>query len=271
MADCPARYNEAMCVLALAWQTHPEYPLLFAGNRDERHARPTLAAGWWPDAPQVLGGRDAEAGGSWLGITRSGRFAVVTNIREPGTPPPPNPPSRGALVADYLTGTLQPAALLSLLQRSGNRYPGFNLLWGQVTDKAKQLFWYANRDKSGRALAPGIYGLSNHLLDTPWPKVQTVKRIMQTQLAATPDSAALFSALADRTPAPDNTLPDTGIGRERERRLSAPCVVDPVYGTRVSTVILISRNGRVQFEERPLTPDGVVGTARQFTFSVEPA
>lgn len=257
--------------MALAWQIHPEYPLIFAGNRDERHVRATLAAGWWPDAPQVLGGRDAEAGGSWLGISRSGRFAVVTNIREPGTPPPPDPPSRGALVADYLSGTLEPAALLPLLQRSGARYAGFNLLWGQVAGKTKQLFWYANRGGSAGELAPGIYGLSNHLLDTPWPKVQTLKHAMQAQLAAAPDSAALFAALADRRPAPDEELPDTGVGLERERQLSAPCVVDPVYGTRASTVILARDDGQVYFEERPLAPDGAVGPARQFTFVAEPA
>ncbi len=260
-----------MCVLALAWQTHPEYPLLFAGNRDERHARATVAAGWWPDAPQVLGGRDAEAGGSWLGVTRHGRFAVVTNIREPGTPAPSNPPSRGALVADYLAGALQPAALLSLLQRNGTRYAGFNLLWGQLTGKTPQLFYYANRGGTAGELAPGIYGLSNHLLDTPWPKVQTLKQTLADQQAGPPDSAALFAALADRHPAPDSDLPDTGVGLEHERLLSAPCVVHPVYGTRASTVILVRRDGRVEFEERPLTPDGTVGTPRQFTFTVEPA
>lgn len=260
-----------MCVLALAWQTHPEYPLLFAGNRDERHARATLAAGWWPDAPQVLGGRDAEAGGSWLGITRRGRFAVVTNIREPGTPPPPNPPSRGALVADYLAGALQPAALLPILQRSGTRYAGFNLLWGQLTGNVPQLFYYANRGGPAGELAPGVYGLSNHLLNTPWPKVQILKHTIQAQLAGTPDCAALFTALADRTPAPDSELPDTGVGLERERRLSAPCVVNPVYGTRASTVILLRQDGQINFEERPLTPDGTAGAARQFTFTVEQA
>lgn len=259
-----------MCVLALAWKAHPRYRLIFAGNRDERHARPTAPSHWWEDAPQVLGGRDLHAGGTWLGITRNGRFAVVTNYREPDAPAPPGTPSRGGLAADYLVGDVTPEAFLELLRRNGHRYAGFNLLFGN----REHLFYYSNRDNGAAPaleLEPGVYGLSNGVLDTPWPKMRRVKQALAEQAAPErePDVEALFAALADTRPAEDGELPDTGVGLERERLLSPPRIVHPEYGTRASTVIILAEDGRVLFSERLWTPQGEPGARHEHAFELE--
>lgn len=259
-----------MCVLALAWKTHPRYRLIFAGNRDERHSRPTAPAGWWEDAPQVLGGRDLEAGGTWLGLTRDGRFAVVTNYREPDNPAPPGTPSRGELTADYLVGDITPAAFLELLRHSGRRYAGFNLLFGN----SETLYYYSNRLEPGARvpageLAPGIYGLSNGVLETPWPKMRRIRQSVADAAHDGPDVAALFTALGDTRRAPDGDLPDTGVGLDYERLLSPPCIVHPEYGTRASTVILIGTDGETEFHEQSRRPDGGPGGRQDFHFMLD--
>lgn len=237
-----------MCLILVAWQTHPDCPLVVAANRDEFHARPTAAAGRWDDAPQVIAGRDLEAGGTWLGITDTGRFAAVTNVREPGAPK--GQQSRGGLTADYLRGTQPPADYVARID--GDAYSGFNLL---VADE-QQLYYRSNRDGAARALPPGIYGVSNHLLDTPWPKLATAKARFRVALDALPASAALFDILADREIAPDTHLPATGVPLEWERLLSAIFVSSPTYGTRASTVVLRHADGRVQVEEHSFGPAG---------------
>ncbi|MBU6510472.1 MAG: NRDE family protein [Gammaproteobacteria bacterium] len=236
-----------MCIAVFAWKIRPDYPLVFAGNRDELHARPAAAAGYWKDAPQVLAGRDLTAGGTWLGVTAAGRFAVVTNYRE-GLNPKKMPRSRGELTADFLQSAAAPQEYLAAVQLRAHEYAPFSLIVGD----AEALWYFSNRDaRAPFAILPGIHGLSNHLLDTPWPKVTLSKSRLETLLArGMPATQELEKLLADRTEAPANELPDTGIGAERERQISPVFVVNPVYGTRCSTAIVRACNGELHFVER---------------------
>lgn len=235
-----------MCLIVLAVDAHPRYRLVLAANRDEYFARPTAPAGFWPDAPRVLAGRDLQGGGSWLGITRDRRLAAITNYRDP-LHQPVTSPSRGRLVADFLTGTDTPADYLEMLGREQRRYGGFNLLVGDDDG----LFWHSNRGSGPERIPAGIHGLSNHLLDTPWPKVTAVKaRLAELLTAERPDMAAMFAALADTSQFPDPLLPDTGIGLDRERFLSPIFITGDTYGTRSTTLILIDRDKRVTFAEQ---------------------
>lgn len=236
-----------MCVAVFAWKIRSDYPLVFAGNRDELHARPAAAAGFWKDAPQVLGGRDLEAGGTWLGVTAAGRFAMVTNYRE-GPNPHSGPRSRGELTADFLRGTTTPRDYLADVRLRADQYAPFSLIVGD----ADTLWYFSNRDaRAPFEVPPGIHGLSNHWLDTPWPKVTLSKSRLETLLATgMPTTEELQKLLADRTEAPANALPDTGIGAERERQISPVFVVNPVYGTRCSTAVVRARNGGLYFVER---------------------
>lgn len=253
-----------MCLIGIAWNAHPDFPLIVAANRDEFHARPTAPSAWWHDAPHLLAGRDLQSGGAWMGITRNGRFAALTNVRDPGTPLT-EAPTRGALVADFLCGDASAAGYAAGLATHAVHYNGFNLLAGTPA----QLMVTGNRGAAAQALPPGIYGLSNALLDTPWPKVTALK----TALAAALDGMvaegplqsrvsglvpALFFALGNPQPAPDADLPDTGVPLERERALSAALIIAPVYGTRASTVLCVARDGTAIWEERSITPEGSV-------------
>jgi uncharacterized protein with NRDE domain len=237
-----------MCLIIIGWQAHPDYPLVVAANRDEFYARPTADAAPWPDAPAVFGGIDREAGGTWLGIRRDGRFAAVTNVREPGMAP--GECSRGLLTRDFLLGDTTALAYVQALD--GRRFSGFNLL---LSDGV-HLVYCSNRDGLPRLLAPGIYGLSNHLLDSPWPKLLTARRRFAENLAALPDDSALFSLLADDEIVPDGELPRTGITLEWERLLSAIFVKSDDYGTRASTVAWQRRDGAVTLHERRFGPQG---------------
>jgi len=241
-----------MCLLVFAWQSHPDHALIFAGNRDERHARASAAAGLWSDAPQVLGGRDLEADGTWLGVTLGGRFAVVTNFRD-GLDPPKAPRSRGALTTEFLTGDMGAAEYLDTIRPRAAEYGAFSLLVGD----RHELHYFSNHGGQGGPVTPGIHGLSNHLLDTPWPKVQLSKARLAALLEQqAPNSGTLFRILADRTEAPAEALPDTGIGQDLERRVSAAFVVNPVYGTRCSTALRLRHDGDLHFAERRFTPAG---------------
>ncbi|RNC67946.1 MAG: NRDE family protein [Desulfuromonadales bacterium] len=247
-----------MCLIVVALDCHPTYKLIVAANRDEYFNRPTAPAGLWDDAPQVLAGRDLQAGGTWLGVTTTGRLAAVTNYRDP-TFQPPNPRSRGQLVADFLTGMTTPAEYLETLRRDGAGYGGFNLLFG---DRGR-LFYFSNRGGVSGPVPPGIHGLSNHLLDTPWPKVQAAKDRLECLLDRNPpDTEALFEALGDPHPFPDHLLPDTGVGIERERLLSPLFIEGTDYGTRSSTLVLIDRKNTLTFLERSYdSQHGVNGNA----------
>ena len=241
-----------MCLVIVAIDAHPKYSLVIAANRDEFYARPTAPALFWPDAPQVLAGRDLREGGTWIGVTRTGRIAAVTNYRDPESIKVGSP-SRGNLVSNFLLGREHPVQYLEQLSPDADRYSGFNLLVGQRED----IYWYSNQAKETRKLSPGIHGLSNHLLDTPWPKVKKGSEALGRILAAgDPFAEELFQLLMDRAAAPDDSLPDTGVGLELERMLSPVFIASPGYGTRSSTIILLDSNGSITFMERSFSIQG---------------
>ena len=242
-----------MCLVLIAWRADPQSALLVAANRDEFHVRPTLPANWWPDHPQILAGRDLEAGGTWLGLTRTGRFAALTNYRDPqrrrtpapGAAPGVAAPSRGSLVASLLESDASVAQSLTYLREVAADYNGFNVIFSD----GERLAIYESTRGRGRELEPGIYGLSNHLLDTPWPKVQNAKSRLQAALQDTADPAPLLALLRDDRPAPDEDLPRTGVSLEWERLLSSAFVRAQDYGTRCSTIIRIDARARAYFDE----------------------
>lgn len=240
-----------MCLVLLVWRMHPQYPLVVAANRDEFHARPASPAGWWPDHPQILAGRDEQAGGTWLGLTRTGRFAALTNYRDPQQRRAAAP-SRGALVAHLLSTAGSVAEGLAHLRDVGDDYNAFNMIFSD----GERLGIYESTRQQGRELGPGIYGLSNHLLDTPWPKVQDSKSRLQAALSGLTDSAPLLALLRDDRPASDERLPATGISLQWERLLSSAFVKAPDYGTRCSTIIRMERTGGAYFDEWTWDPDG---------------
>lgn len=252
-----------MCLILVAWQAHPDYPLVLAANRDEYHARPSAPAGFWQDRPDVLGGRDLEGSGTWLGVTRRGRFAAVTNYRDPGEAPAA-PRSRGLLASRFLENGEAPAVCMRAVERDAATYRGFNFLAGDT----RELWWASNRGGPPRRLGAGVYGLSNHLLDTPWPKVTRGKQRLTQALERSVSVEPLMALLADPAPAADAELPDTGIGLERERVLSAARIVAPLYGTRCSSVLIVGRDGRLRFAERAYGAEGREGPTLQFEFEL---
>lgn len=255
-----------MCVLAFAWRDRVDYPVVIAGNRDEFHERPTTPAHWWTDHPDVLAGQDLMGGGTWMGLSRSGRFAVVTNIRERAGAGPSEPPSRGSLVTDFLASPLDPTAWGATVRPDA--YSGFNLIYGDL-DGAHYL---SNRDPAPREFAPGVYGLSNHLLDTPWPKlVKTRERIAGCLHSETVQVADMFEVLSDTGLAGEDELPETGLPVQWERRLSSVFIVGEDYGTRASTVMMIGADGVAYFEERGFGRAGRPLDVRRFEFSIERA
>jgi uncharacterized protein with NRDE domain len=235
-----------MCFIVFAYQVHPSYRFIAAANRDEYYQRPTSPADFWKETPQILAGRDLKEGGTWMGVTRGGKFAAITNYRDPSTLKK-DAPSRGRLVSDFLAGSESAASYIGNISRQGQKYNGFNLVCGDLRD----LFVYSNRG-SIEKLEPGIYGLSNHLLDSPWPKVTRGKDSLTEaiQKKGTDLEKALFSILSSRKKAPDPKLPSTGIGLEMERLLSPIFIESPGYGTRSSTVLLMARNKWVKFVEK---------------------
>ena len=233
-----------MCLVLVAWQVHSQVPCLIAANRDEFHGRPTAPARWWADDSQVLAGRDLQAGGTWLGITRTGRFAALTNFRDPEQRRT-NAPSRGALVTSILQSTDSTAQILAHLGSIGAHYNGFNVIFSD----GQQLGIYESIRDAGRELGPGLYGLSNHLLDTPWPKVSIAKNRLAAALSNLTDSKPVLALLRDEQPAADGGLPNTGVSLEWERLLSSAFVRAADYGTRCSTIIRVDRRGSSCFDE----------------------
>jgi uncharacterized protein with NRDE domain len=251
-----------MCLALIALDAHPRYPLVVAANRDEYHARPTVAAGWWDEG--WLAGRDLAAGGTWLGVTRGGRWAFLTNVREPARHDP-SAPSRGSLVALVLArdGTVDTA--LAEAVAAATAHNGFNLVAG---DRTRAQF-ASNRAPGAPLAAPGIHGLSNATLDTPWPKVTRTKSAFARWCDAGDDGLEpLFELLADRACALDRDLPSTGIPLERERALSAPFIVGERYGTRSSTVVALDHDGRMRFLERSFDAAGCVTGEGRFEFDL---
>lgn len=235
-----------MCILLTAWRDHSRYDLVVAANRDEFHGRPASAAGPWADAPQVVAGRDLEAGGTWLGVAHGGHFAAVTNVRRPGQPAGAR--SRGLLVADFLRDARAADAYGARLTQCADDYAGVNLIYAD----ANSLCAWSNQDNRVRPLAAGIYGLSNAALDVEWPKVSRLKRAYVAARDLDGDALidALLATLRDDTLAAEDELPDTGVGRALERQLSPIFIEGGGYGTRCSSVVLRERGGRLVFVER---------------------
>lgn len=237
-----------MCLILFAWQAHPAYPLIVAANRDEHHDRPAAAAAFWEDHPQICGGRDLQQGGSWMAVTRDGRFAAVTNFRQ-GVPGPAAPRSRGHLVSGFLLSGLSPENYLDSLLPQSDEYNPFNLLVGD----RHSLWCYSNQQAAPLKVPPGVHGLSNHLLNTPWPKVTRSKAALEASLALDNEEArdtTLFAMLADRRESADHELPDTGIPYPREKALSPAFIAAERYGTRSSTLLKVGAAGDFMLRER---------------------
>lgn len=257
-----------MCLILIAYHLVPGYPLLIAANRDEFYDRPASPLDFWAEHPDVAGGVDKQAGGTWLGITRRGRFAAITNYRDPRIVDP-GAPSRGGLVRDYLTGNLTPKAYLNALAHDAPRYNGFNLIAGDRS----ALLYFSNMEGKVRAVPPGLHGISNHLLNTPWPKVTRGKKNLARVLENTgqPSCEAIFAVMRDTTCPPDESLPDTGVGLAWERMLAPMFIQADGYGTRNTSVILMDKRGQVSFGERTFDPDGRGGlteTDKRLSFNL---
>jgi uncharacterized protein with NRDE domain len=275
-----------MCLILFALDAHPTYKLVLAANRDEFTPRPAHKAHWWHYYPDVLGGLDLEAGGTWLGITKTGRCTALTNFRDISNINP-DAPSRGELTHKFLTHRQMPMADFSaLLERKGTQYNGFNILWGDICLSEPDMYWYSNYtsetyNRTAIKIPSGVHGLSNALLDTPWYKVEHGKAQLQTALDdsanATPDALtnSLVQMLQDRTRPDDTNLPKTGVSLEWERTLSSMFIEAPQnnYGTRCSTILLVDRMNTAHFTEVRYTPafdGGVLDTqigASTFSFA----
>jgi len=242
-----------MCLVAFAWNVHPRWRLVLAGNRDEFHARPASPLATWPGSGLVAG-RDLKSGGTWVGLGPRGRVAVITNVRD-GLSPTFVGPSRGALPVDFLIGNAPALVHAATLATVSGDYAPFNL----VLADAEGCAYVGNHPASGaHAVAPGVHGLSNGAFDAPWPKTRRLRTALQAWLAAgDEDPAPLWRALADERHAPDAELPDTGVGRDLERRLSPAFIRGRDYGTRASTLILVGHDGHARIHERRFGPDGV--------------
>ena len=263
-----------MCLVVFAWRVHPRYPLVLAANRDEFFKRPAAPAHWWTDAPHLLAGRDLEAGGTWMGFSRNGRFAALTNYRDPSRHIT-GAPSRGALVRDALEDTRDAASCLRDLASWAGACAAFNLL---VSD-GERLGVLESTTGAVRMLPPGVYGLSNHLLDTPWPKLVKARAGLERALTALPEGAdpqhqasedalvsALLDVMRDPTPAADPHLPETGVSLEWERWLSPAFIRAPGYGTRCSSVVLRDRAGRTRLVEWTWDVDGALRSRVEHEF-----
>lgn len=240
-----------MCVIVIAINSHPRFPLIIAGNRDEFYSRPTAPLGFWQDHPDILAGRDLQSHGTWLGVSRKGKIAAVTNYRDPSSLSSQDK-SRGELVKNYLTENKSPDNYLAEVKQQKKQYSGFNLLAGDFS----QLWWYSNKAEGIKRLCPGIHAVSNHLLNTPWPKTQILKQkvLALTEAKQVIEPYEILDLLYDPVAAPDELLPDTGVGTDWERTLSPIFVISPAYGTRSSSVILVDREKNLVFCERTFNP-----------------
>ena len=252
-----------MCLIFLSFNNHPTYKLIIAGNRDEFYNRKTAAANYWDDYPGILAVRDLEAGGTWMGITKGGNVSMLTNYRDPRNINT-MAPSRGHLVSDYLRETNSPEAYVRQLESKGKAYNGFNLIVGNV----EELWYYSNYKPGAEKLASGFYGISNHLLETPWPKVIRGKQKIEPILHKPRiEAEELFEILYDDQLAKDDQLPDTGLPLERERALSSMFIKTETYGSRCSTVVLIDKTNQVEFSERMYNLETFEYTTQTFRFA----
>ena len=255
-----------MCLILFSYQLHSEYPLILASNRDEFYDRPTAPAAFWEDEPEILAGRDLKECGTWLGMTESGRIAMLTNYRDPLSIKD-DAPSRGELVSNFLLSHEEPTAYVQRVQQRAEEYNGFNLIFGYVSD----LYYFSNREGIVQQLVPGLYGLSNHLLDTPWTKVEWGKKRLADLVSENKSFSPgdIFNILADRSRPEDVLLPDTGVGLTWERILAPMFVQSPIYGTRYSTVVLVDRHHNVTFIERVFHSGPDRFNERKFEFTID--
>ena len=253
-----------MCLLLLAYRINKKYPLIIASNRDEYYNRPTQKAHFWRDHPEILAGRDKKYGGTWLGITRSGKVGVLTNYRNPNHHKS-KLKSRGLLLNKYLTNKLCNSEYNEYLQTNKDYYNGYNLLFSNN----ENFYWYSNIKNRFHNLLPGIYGLSNHLLDTPWPKVERGKKMLQKCLNNNQlDDNHIMKILKNNSFPEDSRLPDTGIGLKYERVLSPIFIISPVYGTRSSTVIKMDKHGEILFREDTYNHKQKIFSTNEFSFQI---
>ena len=235
-----------MCLIVFAWKLIPQCPLVLAANRDEFFSRPAQSADWWQDQPNIFAGRDLEGGGTWLGVNQQGRFAALTNIRN-GYQPALEKRSRGELVSNFLRHDISAQDYVEQVRTIGAEYNGFNLILGDED----AMYWVSNgEDSEPQAITPGIYGLSNGALDTPWPKVVRAKAQFASLLCQGAPDDAYFEMLSDTTRAADSRLPDTGVSLELERMLSPICIESEHYGTRASSIVRLHAGGKAELSER---------------------
>ncbi|MGK2914932.1 MAG: NRDE family protein [Porticoccaceae bacterium] len=257
-----------MCLIVFAYKAHPSYPLVVVANRDEAYDRPTRPADFWPDQPDVLGGRDLLAGGTWFGVNRDGRWATVTNFREGRLTPAPR--SRGELPTRFLAdgASTSPARYARWALDNGDDFSGFSLLAGTLDE----LVYCANAKDEVRTLAPGIYTLSNDFLDVPWPKAELARKLFTRALDQPHlDTVRLMAVLGSRQHFPDHLLPETGLGLELERTLSPPFIVGLNYGTRCTTVLSIDNAGEIRFAEQNFLQGNLDGSRQEYRFPIPDA
>lgn len=257
-----------MCLIAFAYKFHSDYPLVLAANRDEFYERPTAPLAFWEDHPTLLAGRDLQQQGTWMGITTDGRIAAITNYRDPHNIKS-GAPSRGRLVSDFLRGDMPPNRYLESIAATAAQYNGFNLIVGD----SDGLFYLSNYAEAIQEIEPGIHGLSNHLLDTPWPKVDRCKQRLQNVLKSGDviTENSIWDIMKDPRPAPESRLPDTGVDIAWERALSPIFIASPGYGTRSSSLITINRDGRITFTEitwQSEKPAPIEAVRRSFSFHI---
>ncbi|MBL4607175.1 MAG: NRDE family protein [Pseudomonadales bacterium] len=250
-----------MCLILFSYKSHRDFPLIMLANRDEMYSRPTRPLHWWGDEASILAGKDEQEGGTWLGVTETGRFAALTNFRETGLRL--GVKSRGHLTTAFLSGNQSPQQFLQDVDRTHQLYNGFNLLVG---DK-QGLYYYSNRERRIRELTPGFYGLSNHLLNSPWPKVTDGLAELKTRTEHEPDPASLFALLRNDTSSDDARLPNTGVGLSAERMLSPLFIKSNVYGTRSSCLVMLNKQGRLRFIERRYAEEGIKAGDSEFSFN----
>jgi uncharacterized protein with NRDE domain len=253
-----------MCLIFLSFNQHPTYKLIIAANRDEFYSRKTAPADFWKDQPEIIGGRDLEANGTWMAMNKNGKISLVTNYRDPANINP-NAPSRGQLVSNYLIDNEAPSTYLKSLEPKAKEYNGFNLLVGSPDE-----LWYLSNYKEGiQELDTGVYGLSNHLLDTLWPKVERGKSKFREAISTKEiKPTSLFDFLYDEQKAPDHLLPETGVGIERERALSSMFIKMKGYGTRCSTVVLVDKKNCVSYSERIYNVETFEHKTQSFSFQI---
>lgn len=251
-----------MCLIFISLHHHATYKLIVAANRDEFYQRKTATADYWKEYPSIVGGRDLEASGTWMAMNTNGRIGMVTNYRDLKNLKQ-QAPSRGALVSEFLIGGEKPNDYLQKVEPTASLYNGFNLLVGDADE-----LWYLSNYKTGiERVAPGIHGLSNALLDTPWPKVENGKEAFAQAIESEVEPEKLFELLKNEQRASDEQLPDTGVGLERERMLSSMFIKSPGYGTRCSTVVLVDRKNTVRYVERVYDLNTFTYTTQQFQFT----